>query len=164
MGPEAVPIAGAIAKSLADSDAFVRWGAARTLVRLAPGAPAQTVPALAKALEDANGDVVRTAFDALQHYGPLAVEAVPALRKAAERGKPEMRVLAIRTLGSIGHAGKDAVPTLVSALKADKPTVRAAAAAALGRIGAQEEALSEALNDPDMDVRRAAADSLLAAP
>lgn len=162
----AAPVAGELAKALADSDPFVRWGAARALGNMAPAQTATAVPALAKVLDDDNGDVRVTASAALERYGPAAKGAVAELAKAANQRDVESRLWAIRALAAMGKDGQPAVAGLATALAATEPQVRLAAAKALGKMGpvAKEAApaLRKALDDSNADVRRAASEALLA--
>jgi len=169
LGAKAAPLTGSLVKALrTDTSAYVRWGAARALSRIAPLEAARAVPELARALEDASGDVRVTVVAALEHYGSAGKAAIPALAKVVDRGDPPMRVLAIHALVAVG--GKDqadvAVPALVTALSAKETEVRAAAARALARFGPAagkaREALASGLDDPDSEVRRAAGEALLA--
>jgi HEAT repeat protein len=165
LGKLAAPVAGDLVKALADDDAFVRWGAARAVGRMAPVETGAAVPALAERLADANGDVRVTAAAALRRFGRDAAAAVPALRRAAGQGPPAWRAAVLDVLAAVGPAARDAVPELRTALAAPDAEVRRAAAQALGKVAPAEaavrEALRQRLNDPDADVRQAAADALL---
>lgn len=165
LGPEAAPVAGAVASALRDKDSFVRWGAARALGKMAPLEPTKTVPALAKALEDENGDVRATA--ALERYGPAAKAAAPALARAVSAKESALSILAIRALAAVGPAAKaEAVPVLVKALSSPDADLRYAAAQALAKFpphtGETAAALRKALNDAEAQVRQAASAALLA--
>jgi HEAT repeat protein len=161
----AAPMAAELVKALADDDAFVRWGAARAVGRMAPVETGAAVPALAERLADANGDVRVTAAAALRRFGRDAAAAVPALRRAAGQGTPAWRAAVLDVLAAVGPATRDAVPELRTALAAPESEVRRAAAQALGKVAPAEAAvraaLRQSLNDPDADVRQAAADALL---
>ena len=62
---------------------------------------AKAVPALAKCLDDENGDVRATAVVALERCGPTAKDAVPALTKAAKEGDEKTRAAAAKALAQI---------------------------------------------------------------
>jgi HEAT repeat protein len=162
---EAAPAAEAVAGALADADPFVRWGAARTLGKMAPRQAEKSIPALARAVDDPNGDVRSTALAALRRYGPAAQPAVENLVKGLKHWDPQTRLSVAETLGAVGPAAVAAVQPLAAALAGEEPEQRAAAARALGKLGPgarpAEEALRKALSDPERDVRQAACDALL---
>jgi HEAT repeat protein len=165
LADEARPAAGPLVQALKDGNAFIRWGAARALGKMAAPPPAGAAVGLGGVLNDDSADVRLTAYAALQHYGPAAKEAVPALARAAANEDPEGRLLAIHTLAALGKEGKPAAPALVQALSAREVRVRAAAAEVLGKLGPPDgeiaAALRKALNDPEADVRAAASVALL---
>jgi HEAT repeat protein len=162
----AAPVAEEVVKALRDPNSFVRWGACRTLGKIAPLEPDKAVPGLAPLLEDENWDVRITAAAALERYGPAAKAAAPALAKAVNRGKPEIRLWVIRAVVAVGPEARPAVPALVTALADPDERIRAAAAKALGKFRphapAALEALRKGLGDSAADVREAASDALLA--
>jgi HEAT repeat protein len=162
----AAPVAEEVVKALRDSNSFVRWGACRTLGKIAPLEPDKAVPGLAPLLEDDNWDVRITAAAALERYGPAAKAAAPALAKAVNRGKPEIRLWVIRAVVAVGPEARPAVPALVTALADPDERIRAAAAKALGKFRphapAALDALRKGLGDSAADVREAASDSVLA--
>jgi HEAT repeat protein len=155
----------AVAQSLADESPYVRWGAARVLSKIAPQSAAKAVPALARALDDDNGDVRQTAVLALERYGPAAKGAAAALARASGHKDASMRVPAINALAAVGGDAKEITPFLVKALADTEADVREAAARALGKLGAIDAAataaLRKALSDPDVKVRQAASTALL---
>jgi len=165
MEAESAPAAGAVADALKDGDAFVRWGAARVLGKMAPLQADKAVPGLAGVVADANGDVRSTALAALPRYGRAAKAAIPALRRVLNQGDGSARMLAIQALAAMGPEAEPALTELVAALSATETDIRAAAAQALGKIGPAarpaEDALRKALNDPGRQVRQAAGDALL---
>jgi HEAT repeat protein len=169
LGPDAAPASETLAKALGeDADAFVRWGAARALGKMAPGQSRDAVPALAKALADKSADVRLTAAVALRRFGPTAKEAVAALAAAVKRDDGA-RLEALKTLAVVGAeagpAAKESAVAAAVALADPDPEVRVAAAHALAHVGPADEdsrkALRKALDDPDDAVRGAAAAALL---
>jgi HEAT repeat protein len=162
----AAPVTEEVVKALRDPDPFVRWGACRTLGKIAPLEPAKGVPGLAALLEDKNWDVRITAAAALERYGPAAKAAVPALAQAVNRGKPEIRLWVIRAVVAVGPEARSAAPALVTALSDPDDRLRAAAAKALGKFHphspAALKALRKGLGDSAAEVREAASDALLA--
>ena len=104
-----------------------------------------------------------------QQLAPLAAHALRQLGDTITAGEmvewlsspdPEHRVRAVLVLPAL--FGRDAVPQLLPALADHHATVRAAAAGQLGRLGDQSlvSFLTDALNDRDEEVRKAARDSL----
>lgn len=162
---DALAASDAAIQALSDESPFVRWGAARVLGKIAPQSAEKAVPALAKVLNDENGDARVTAAAVLERYGPAAKGAVAALAKAVTHKDPSMRVPAIRALSAMGPDAKEAAPALVKGLADPEPEVRQAAARALGKLGKLDAdstaALTQALKDSDPEVRRAASAALL---
>jgi HEAT repeat protein len=166
---DAAPAAAALAKTLDDADAFVRWGAARALGRMAgfEGKDVDTaVKALGKRLADDNIRVRTTAAVALKHYGPAAKAAAADLASAVAKSDDETRKLAMRALARLGADAKPAVAALAEALAAKETSVRLEAARTLGQIGPAARdalpALRKALDDADAAVALAAAEAVLA--
>lgn len=93
-----------------------QWGlpetAADALARIGPTA----VPALMKALQDADPKVRTRAAQAFARMGPEASDAVPALTRALADKDPDVRRYAARALGQIGPAAETAIPALVMAM------------------------------------------------
>ncbi len=130
--PEAVQ---SLAKVLVDDDPFVRWSAAQAL-----------------------GQIARQATD---HRVRLA--AGQAVLVAAEAREPGARAAAADAIAAWGP-GAPLEPALILARDATSP-VRAAAMRALGLAGSQAvqvvlPALRRALADPDLEVRRMAANAI----
>jgi HEAT repeat protein len=166
LGSAAAPVAEAVVKALRDPSPFVRWGAVRTLGKMAPVEWNKAVPGLAGLLDDENSDVRYTAVVALARYGPAAKAAVQPLVGVVNHGDAKMRESAICALVAIGSEARSAVPALATALSDPEVQIRRAAALALVKLRphapATVDALRKALNDPDGDVREAAGDALLA--
>jgi HEAT repeat protein len=181
LGTAAQPVAAALVRALNDCDLFVRWAAARTLGKLEQALAAQppeqrkvvesAVPALVRLLDDPDLGVRMTAAEALGRYGPAANAAVPALARAVAEGDVEMRIAAIQALGGIGERSAEAVPELIQALNYPDARLRLAAAKLFGQLGPLArgrvsrdtaiQALRNALNDPDNEVRLAVSDAFL---
>jgi HEAT repeat protein len=141
-----------------------------TLELSAPGTPEPPAAdparicaeALVKALGAADPDVARAAARSLGQIGRSVPRvALPAIQPALEGPRDEVRRMAAEALGWMGPA---AVEPLRAVLKNDSPAARRAAARALGRLGpaarTAEADLVEAVNDPDAEVRTAAAKAL----
>jgi HEAT repeat protein len=124
--------------------------------------PPLCVEALVKALGAADADVARAAARSLGQIGRASPRLVlPAMRAALDDARDEVRRLAAEALGWMGPA---AVEPLRMVLKNDSAAARREAARALGRLDpaakSAEAALVEAVNDPDAEVRAAAAKAL----
>ena len=125
--------------ALEDSSVAVRIGATdalRSILRLKPNSP-EVVRALIDALGDTVDAVRMSAAFALTSAGVRAEGAVPGLHDALhDTAHPAVRWQAAMILGSLGpSAGQTSVPVLTEALADPDPQVRAAAAEALGHIG-----------------------------
>lgn len=160
-----------LAKSLADSDRFVRLGSARALGNFTkayqPRDAAPVVPALAALLFDNDIAIRLAAAVTLESLGPCAESAVPDLVRAIHFGDIENRVAALRVVESIGpDRSKLAIPSVTAALTHPDPRVRRTAAEALGRYGpaarnqATTDALRRALSDADQAVRIRASEAV----
>jgi HEAT repeat protein len=163
-GAPAVPN---LRRALYDRDRFIRWAAARTLGRIGVDHAAVAVPDLARLICDVDIDVRIVAMGVLERFGKASSPAVPALIRAASGGEGTVRVAAIHALEAIGADAEPAIPTLIHALgDNDDARVLRAAAEALARFGsaarAAVPALERLLNDPNIDVRQAASDAILA--
>jgi len=189
LGAAAKPAVPGLLKTLDDEDATVRVNAAAALWKIdrhAKAIPAlaaalgretesgpcqaatalgslgsdaePAVPALVDAFRHADADVRRGAARALGEIGPPAVHA---LRRALDDPNVEVRRNAVE---AFRWMGEPALPELISALKNAMPPVRRSAARSIGRLGnaakTAEAALVEAVNDPDAEVRDAAAKAL----
>ena len=119
--------------------------------------------ALAGAVEDADGEVVRQALRSAKRLGFgafVAVEdakALTALKRALEDKDASVRRGAASALGQVG--GEKALALLEKALQHKDENVRRGAASALGQVGGEKALplLEKALEDQDANVRRGAA-------
>jgi HEAT repeat protein len=130
------------------------------------GTPArEAVPALMGILQRGERYVQDEAAWALGRIGPEAREAVSVLIHILETSEADTRQTAAWALGCIGPEARDAVPLLQVMLQEDLSTTgRVEAALALWKLTGPAEGvlpvLIEAVRDPDLDVRRLAADAL----
>ena len=174
LGRDAVKYAPELAKSLEDSDVFVRWIAARILRKIAvnderrnqtPEHTEQVIPALIKGLEDEDLDGRIAVTRALGAYGPAAKSAVPALAKLLGKGDAEYRIVALKALEGIGEESKSALTEVVAGFENTDPRVRAESARLVGQLhkfsSSHLEALEKLANDPDPKVREAAGSAIL---
>jgi HEAT repeat protein len=177
-GPDAVP---PLVKALHHSDVRVRSVAAASLGQIRPPAKA-AVPALIEALKDDDRDVRSSAAQGLGAIGTDAREALPALVSALrqkDRAVQQAAALALFRIdpvlaikedvklpgGVVGAFVQGAAPALIQGLKKEgDPKLRARIAWFLGEFAATMDAvtaaLKEATEDPDPDVRAAAAKAL----
>jgi len=152
--PDAIAV---LVTELGSGSASQRWDSSASLGRCGAAA----LPALTKALADANAAVRQGAARALGGIGPAAESAVPALVTAIADHEPLVRESAAEALGRVGPAATFAIAPLVASFADDDPYLAGAAAIALGRIGvAAVPALTDALADPRENVRWSAAIAL----
>jgi HEAT repeat protein len=180
----------ALVKALRDPEnTFVRWSAARTLGKVAPGFPDLVLPGLTRGLSDPDIGARLAMIIAINNYGETQVQAttpakpetiraaVVALGRITGQGYPyvvvngvyhgdsNVRLSAVRALDAIGTGAAPAIPDLMLALDDGNPDVRQNVANVLGHFGKEgalaRPALQRTLNDPDPEVRRAAAAALL---
>ncbi len=103
------------------------------------------VPGLAAALEHPDMRVRRSALDALEMFGSLALPAAPALVRTLHDPDHSSRWSAIRTLGKLGPAAAPlAVPSLTPFLNDPDGELRAVAVTALARLNPPRFAASAA--------------------
>jgi HEAT repeat protein len=160
---------GKYVEQLAGSDREQRRDAAYHLsVMGAAAKPA--LPALLKALDDADRQVWAYAVATLGALGPDAKDAIPKLVEGLDtrtsrgfrpRDKAQTLYRSAYTLASIGEAAKQ---PLLDALKSDDPGLRLGAAKAFGFMGPKAPeavpGLIESLGHSDAEVRAEAADAL----
>ncbi len=176
--PEGKAAIDGMARALADDDWFVRLAAAQALQNLGERArPA--VPALVNALgprdlmKDFRPVRCGAAMVALSRIDPGAKELETAFRlivakllQNEHQGSFGARATGARLLGECGPAALSAAPALARLLKDPDGDVRVAAAEALLRIAPETQgepalaALGDALQSPDLLVRRRAAEAL----
>ncbi len=132
----------------------LRAEAARWLGGIGEGA----IPALIKALGDADAQVRATAAGSLGAIGDR--RAVEPLAAASLRESGETRLSFMEALAKLG--GEPAVDSLIAALGASEPSVRSQAASWLGRMDDKKAThpLIGLLRDPEPDVRRSAIEAL----
>ena len=89
------------------------------------------MPALIKALKDADAEVAQAAAQAL---GNIGADAVESLIEAAESKDRTLRALSALALGKMGPAGQGAIPALLKLLVDAEISVRREAARALASV------------------------------
>lgn len=157
--------------ALADERAPVRAGAANLIWRCGPipnvrggePPPKELVPALAKALSDADAKLRANAAASLANLGATARDALPALRESVRDEDAKVRLWSARAIGWI--VPTEAVPILIELLDDPDPAARTAAVEGLGGATPEQrdaaiEGLEKALADDAVPVRIAAANSL----
>lgn len=138
LGPKIVPrLIGAL------NNKDLRLHAARVLGRIGPDAK-EAVPALAAALDDAEGEYRREVQFSLGAIGPAAAPAVPALIESLESDDDQIRNSAVYALGKIGPAAKTSAPALTKLLSSEDDFVRFSALWALVRIDPNDKQLAAA--------------------
>jgi HEAT repeat protein len=129
-----------------------------------PGGP-EDVPALVKALREADAAGRIEAAEDLGRIGPPAAAALSAMLPLAEKAAdPLLRVEAARAVAGIDPKNKTALPMLIGALKDKSARVRKRAAECLGDLGPGGKSavpdLVKAVKDSDPTVSWAATDAL----
>ena len=167
VGPDAKAAVEAITHALRDEDRFVKWAATRTIRNLPPeSVGSQAVFALAyNLLIDGDPDLSGAAAEALEALGPRAQEAVHALGIVIANGgadnrswDAENRVKALAALASIGGtAAHKALPQVLSALGDPDVRVRREAAETIGNLGQPDNA--QLVQRVLVDLRKALRDS-----
>jgi hypothetical protein len=141
-GPRSVP---PLAAALNDPDVHLRRNAALALEVLGGGwwvfecgtariDVLAALPAMVKALRDADSDVRAWSAQAIAGIGPNAADAVPALVELLKNDNEGSRSSACIALARIGPAARAALPALRAALADGSPDVRRFAAHAIQRI------------------------------
>ncbi|MDD4785842.1 MAG: HEAT repeat domain-containing protein [Pirellulales bacterium] len=166
LGPEAAAAVDGLVKVLADKDPAARHEAMMALAEIGPAAKA-AVPALAEALESPDRDRFAAAY-ALGRIGRDAIDAKPALLALLEN---EDHALALISAWALAYIHPEcptccakALPVLIAGLGDSEASFRKEAVSGLRCFGKTDkragEALKKALDDPDEDVRKAAAEAL----
>ncbi|HUY32298.1 MAG TPA: HEAT repeat domain-containing protein [Pirellulales bacterium] len=109
--------------------------AANSLLRIGPAA----VPALERALKQANPRIRKAAAIILGKCKPLAGSSMPTWVAALDDGILDVRTHAIRALGAIGKDAAPAVPRLAKFLDSEHEWVRISTYCALAGIGVLDE-------------------------
>jgi len=117
----------------------------------------RNVAALGRELTNPNPDVARRAIAAL---GEIGSESLDHVRGALADARPRVREKAAATYAHVAQH-KDAAPLARLATTDESPNVRAAAVSGLDRMMAfeQMDAILAAMDDPDVLVRRRAANA-----
>jgi HEAT repeat protein len=149
LGHQATPAMKEITQALRDSDRFVRWSAARTIRYLPPeSVTAEAVGILGTMLIDPDPDLSKAAADAIEALGPVARDAVDWLGFVVANGDTknrnwdtENRVAALQALASIGRKyAQPAIPKILIALTDPDVRLRREAAETLGKLGRPDDA------------------------
>jgi HEAT repeat protein len=159
------PSAASLATDLRGPDAHARHDAARKLAKLGPAAK-DAVAALAAALADPDKRVRFHSAKALAEVGPDAKPATDQLIAALAEVDADTRYYVVKALDKVhldaAHAA--VAPTLVRALTDNNARTRYYAVKCLKELGPAAAPAAGPLrtltNDPDKDVREAAAAAL----
>jgi HEAT repeat protein len=160
MGASGVP---ALIQALEDDRAEMRLAAARGL-RVLGGQARAATPALITTLRDPDAEVRAAAVEAFFFFGSAARPAVPGLVACLEDPDADVRLAAVCSLARL--SGEKDVPPVVGALSNrllhdGDARVRAETARWLPNLGpAAREVLTQALDDPEDEVRRQARSAL----
>jgi hypothetical protein len=154
LGDQVEPAAGAVERALNDPDRQIRWAATRTMRHLPPEKiSSAAIGALGRLLGDPDTDLSGAAADVLGELGLDAKEAVDALVYHMMDGDVENRIKAMNALVRIGGAaGLSATPKLMESLNDSDVRIRRAAAETLGQFGAAAKAAIPALRAAGRDV------------
>jgi HEAT repeat protein len=167
IGPGAADAVPELLKYADDDDPAVRADVFITLGRIGPAAKAAT-EAATKALQDSEEEVQSSAVFALGSIGPDAADSVDEIVKLLESGNDRFTTVCAWALIRIQPENHDncqrAIPLLIEALEHERAFVRVEAASTLGMIGSEANeaiaALEKLADDPDPDVRAAAAEAI----
>ncbi len=128
LGPQAVPVAGALGRALADPQMMVSVAAADALAAI--GSPA--VPVLLSALPSAANPAKRSILPALGRLKPDPAAAAPVLQHILNSTENnDVFMLAARTMQNVGA---DAVTPLLDLLASDQPATRVRAGQGLAAV------------------------------
>lgn len=143
--------------SLDDPDEQTRGKAVEALAELGDK---RAIEPLSGILQDSESHPTRIRRSVISSLVELSdYEAVDSLTQALEDPSNDVKTTAVIALGEIGAVSSiQKIETLLKDSDGSKEELRAACAVSLGKMGQQEakEALIEALDDPSVDVRRAA--------
>ena len=149
LGDQAEPAIEEITEALRDPDRGVRLAAAHTMQNMPPlKVSAAAIRTLGTMLIDPDPDLSRAAADAIDAFGPVAQDAVDWLAFVVGNGDTdnrnwdaENRIAAMKALVSIGGASAlRVIPKVVAALEDPDVRVRRAAAETLGSLGRPSDA------------------------
>ncbi len=174
-GPEAESARAALVRALYDEDRFVRWAASRSLSKIGPSDDPATLQGLIHLLDDDDSDVRVAGALALESFGPKAAPAVTALvTRARQFGYVDLALAALRALNKIGadaiskepETMKLVIDGLAGALERNRDVrIRRQVPPLLASFGDNAKpavpALRDALQDPDIETREAAAKALI---
>lgn len=155
----------ALVTALKEGDADVRRAAINLFLQFNVQEAVPAIPTLIEALKDPEYYVRFRSAVVLLEMGPPAAPAVPALHALLHDDSGEPRTWGAVAYVMLGGRDPQAVPVLVEALGVVGDTgLRKRAAQALARLGPEAKAavppLKAALNDPQVEVRQAAAAAL----
>ncbi len=164
LGRDAKPAVPRMVEELSSMDEGLRMAALEAVAALGPEAEA-AVPILARRLEGAPAALQIQLLEALGAIGPGAGSALSPIRAIAGVDSVEVRKATLRTLGLLKESAREALPVVAEGARHADPSVRAVAvAAAVGIDASAELAITtgvKALEDEDLQVRRAAAEAML---
>jgi len=142
-GPAAIE---SLEECLKNSDAWQRFYAADTLVRIDRQKSGLALPILVAALKSTDAEMQGRSIGTVSFLGRAAESAAPELLKLAGHPNNKLRISAITAAGAFGPAVKEGVPDLINLLEKEKDDpVRCAVYATLAAIGEPSELIIPAL-------------------
>ncbi len=167
IGPDAAEAVPELLKYVDDEDPAVRADVFITLGNIGPAAKAGA-DAATKALQDSEEEVQSSAVYALGKIEPDPATCVDEITKLMESGNPRFATVCAWALVHIDPEHSEnfqrAIPLLIEALNHGQTFVQLEAVSTLGMIGPAAKAaigpLEELADDPDPDVREAAAEAI----
>jgi HEAT repeat protein len=160
IGPRAIQAAPAIVAVLASPDAETREAAVAALGEIGPEAASTAAAAVERLLDDKDAFVRVAAVGSLAGLGRPAARGRRVLLDALAAADEDLQTAAAEVVADLGRAATGFSTALAKVARTAKDArARRAAVTALGDIGGTDQAavLGLALEDPDADVRHAAA-------
>jgi len=164
VAPNGAEVVSELSRCQVDDDAYVRKCAVDAIATL-DVTPETKLPHLLAALHDADAGVIQQAASGMGDLGQVGAVAIPILIPLLSHTEREVRRLAAFALGSMGDT-PESVTALRGLLADPEDGVRHMAVRALGNLGtaamaAGPDLIRMATDDPDEDVRCAAAAMLV---
>jgi HEAT repeat protein len=117
-----------------------------------------------KMLNDKKPHTKLEAIIAIKEIGPAAREAIPELIETIRKTRNQDKRFLFASVNALLALGKEIVPHMISLLKDDDWEMRRGSAWILGKLGPEDRdavpALTEALNDTNVNVRMKASEAL----
>lgn len=149
LGDQVEPAAVEVGDALRDPDPLVRWTAVRTIRSIpAKKVTANAIKGLGALVTDPDPNISADAARTIEALGVHAADAVDSLTVAIAEGDAENRILAMKALVSIGgEPATRAIPKVIETLNDTDVRIRRAGAETLGRFGADAKDALPALRN-----------------